>query len=114
LLGVLAQLRECSVIEMRVRALAFLDARELRELGPDLLRVFAQERKFGILGKKMGSPILPDVCKLGLLRSDLLRISTQGRKVGILELKMRVLGFRRLGIGAGRLCKPEEGCANQP
>jgi hypothetical protein len=63
---------------------------------------------------KMRCPILPDTRELGGLRFDLLHISTQGRKVRILELKMRVLGFRRLGIGAGRLCEPEDGYANQP
>jgi hypothetical protein len=114
LLCVLAQLRECSVIDMRMRALAFLDARGLGLLGSDLLRVFAQGRKVGIVGMKVRSPIIPDARELGMLRVDLLRISTQGRKVRILELKMWVLGFRRLGIGAGRLCEPEDGRTNEP
>jgi hypothetical protein len=79
LLRILAHRCKVRIVELRMRALAFLNAHEVGLLTSDLLSVLAQHRKIGIIELRMGVPRLIEVGEL-----------------------------RLLGIGAGQLCEAEQ------
>jgi hypothetical protein len=78
-LRILAQRCKVRIAELRMRAVAFLNALEFRLVSSDLLGVLAQHRKIGIIKLGMGVPGFIEVGEL-----------------------------RLLGIGAGQLCEAEQ------
>ncbi len=78
---------------MRMGTLAFLDARGLRLINSDLLRVVAQVRKLLIRKMRMGALAALYDCAFRRGRSDLLCVFPQRHELRIVGMSMRALAF---------------------
>jgi hypothetical protein len=116
LLRVVAQRQKLRSVGVRMRTLAFPDARDLGLFGSDLLRVLAQRQKLGIVGVRMEALAFLNPRDCGSFSFDFSRVLAQGEKVRC----MRVAGFSDtdqfclFGLGADRLREPDQGQTSQP